>query len=177
MKMNKNDVLKVIAMLEVNYPQHYSKLSKEQFNNQVVLWTELFKDDDPNLIASVVKTIITTDSSPFPPNVGQIKNKAFELTTYQGMTELEAWGYVSRALSDSGYNSKKQWNNLPEEVKNAITPEQLKEWALDGNLNLSVVSSNFQRSFRERQKATKEYNKLPNEFKQRLSNSDIKEIE
>jgi len=88
--MNKNDVLKVIAMLEVNYPQHYSKLSKEQFNNQVVLWTELFKDDDPNLIASVVKTIITTDSSPFPPNVGQIKNKAFELTTYQGMTELEA---------------------------------------------------------------------------------------
>lgn len=175
--MNKNDVLKIIAMLEVNYPQHYSKLSKEQFNNQVVLWTELFKDDDPNLIASVVKTIITTDSSPFPPNVGQIKNKAFELTTHQGMTELEAWGYVDKALPNSFYYSKREWDKLPPEVKVCVTPEQLKDWAGDEHLNKSVVSSNFQRSFRERQKATKEYNRLPNEFKQRLSNNSIKEIE
>lgn len=163
--MNRNDVLKIVAMLEVNYPQHYSRLSKDQFSNQVTLWTELFKDDDANLIATVVKTIISTDSSPFPPNIGQIRSKAFDLTTVHGMTELEAWGYVDKALKNSGYHSKEEWAKLPHEVKMCVTPEQLKAWAQDENFNSSVESSNFQRSFRAREKARIEYERLPKETK------------
>lgn len=164
-------------MLEVNYPQHYSKLSKEQFSNQVTLWTELFKDDDANLIATVVKTIISTDSSPFPPNVGQIRSKAFDLTAEPGMTELEAWGYVDRALPNSFYYSKREWDKLPPEVKVCVTPEQLKDWAGDEHLNKSVVSSNFQRSFRERSKAIKEYDRLPKETKDLIStNNQFKKL-
>lgn len=164
-------------MLEVNYPQHYSKLSKEQFSNQVTLWTELFKDDDANLIATVVKTIISTDSSPFPPNVGQIRSKAFDLTAEPGMTELEAWGYVAKALKNSGYHSKEEWEKLPNEVKSCVTPEQLRSWALDENFNPSVESSNFQRSFRAREKSRKEYDRLPRETKDLIStNNQLKKL-
>lgn len=176
--MNREDTKKIITMLSAVYVTEFSKKSDEALKQMIDVWTILLADEDANKIATVTKTYLKTNVSPFCPTPAMLIQKAYDLfDDVPGMTELEAWGYVSRALSDSGYNSKKQWNNLPEEVKNAITPEQLKEWALDENLNLSVVSSNFQRSFRERQKATKEYNRLPNEFKQRLSNNSIKEIE
>jgi hypothetical protein len=56
--MTQNEVMKIIAILEVSYPQHYSKLSKEQLQNQVMLWSELWRDADANLIANTVKSII-----------------------------------------------------------------------------------------------------------------------
>ena len=46
-----------------------------------------------------------------------------------------------------------------------VTPKQLQVWAQDTNFNSSVESSNFQRSFRAREKARIEYERLPEKTK------------
>lgn len=163
--MTKNDVLKIISMLEVSYPQHYSKLSQEQLQNQIMLWSDLLADEDANKIANTVKAIIKTDPSQFPPTVGQICSKAYDMFQPKGMTELEAWGHITKAIRNSSYHAKAEWAKLPKEVQSVCSPEQLQEWARDEHFNASVESSNFQRSFRAREKTRQEFDRLPNDTK------------
>lgn len=168
--MTQNEVMKIIAILEVSYPQHYSKLNNEQMKNQLLLWCELWKDTDANLIANTVKSMINGDINPFPPTIGQINAKAYELFEPKVMTEQEAWNTLYKAICNSGYNAQYEYDHLPLEIKPLCTPSQLREWA---NMNVdtlnSVVSSNFMRSFKAKEKQRIDYDKLPNETKSLIS--------
>lgn len=176
--MNRDDTKKIIAMLGSVYVTEFSKKTDESMRNMIDVWTMLLEDEDANKIATVTKTYLKTNTSPFCPTPAMLIEKAHDLFDTPSMTELEAWSYVDKAISNSGYNSKEEWEKLPHEVKMSVTPSQLKDWALDEHLNKSVVSSNFQRSFRERSKAIKEYNRLPNDVKSIVqANRSVQEIE
>ena len=165
--MTKTDVLKIISMLEVAYPQHYSRLSQEQLQNQIMLWSDLLEDEDANIIANTVKIMIKNDSSPFPPTVGQICSKAQDLFQPKGMTEQQAWNHISRAIRNGNYHAREEWENLPEEVQEMCSPNDIRDWAsMDTSQVQTVVSSNWQRSFKVREKARQEYNRLPNKTKE-----------
>jgi hypothetical protein len=163
--VNKNDVLKIIAMLEVSYPQHYARLSKEQLNNQIMLWTELLVEDNANLIANAVKAIINGDPSPFPPNIGQIRNKAHELID-NSIDPQSAWNVLYKAICNSSYKANEEYEKLPEDIKLSVSPKMLREWAtMDVDELNTVVASNWMRSFKERAKKAKDYQLLPNSIK------------
>lgn len=165
--MNREDTKKIIAILKEVYVTEFSKKSTDDLKRMIDVWTLLLEDEDANKIATVTKTYLKTNVSPFCPTPAMLIQKAYDLfDDEQGMTELEAWSYIDKALGRSGYFSKDEWSKLPLEVQVCVTPGQLKDWALDEHLNKSVVSSNFQRSFRERSKAIKEYNRLPKETKE-----------
>ena len=65
-------------------------------------------------------------------------------------TEGDAWRLVKKALSDSGYNAKERFDELPEEVQKAVGgPEMLRQWAmLDSDEVNTVIMSNFQRTYK-----------------------------
>lgn len=164
--MDKREVLQVVAMLEVAYPHYYSKLSDEQFKNLVSLWTVQFKDDNANLVANVINGIIATDLSPFPPSIAMIKSKALDLLGDKSITEQEAWNIVLKASSNSSFNAKKEYDNLPEDIKTLCSPSQLREWGLMNIETLnSVVASNFMRSYKVRVKESREQKLLPSSVK------------
>lgn len=176
--MNREDTKKIITMLSAVYVTEFSKKSNDDLKQMIDVWAILLADEDANKIATVTKTYLKTNVSPFCPTPAMLIQKAYDLfDDVPGMTELEAWGYVDRALPNSFYYSKREWDKLPPEVKVCVTPEQLKDWAGDEHLNKSVVSSNFQRSFRERSKAIKEYDRLPKETKDLIStNNQFKKL-
>lgn len=164
--MNTNDVLKIVSILEVSYPQHYTKLTQEQLQNQIMLWSELWKDTDANLIANTVKSMINGDINPFPPTIGQINQRAYELTNKNKRTVQELVNIVQRVLCDCGYYAKREWESLPEDVKPHITPNTLREWAnITNQTTLSVEMNSWAKSFLERSKIDKEHNMLPNSVK------------
>ena len=80
-----------------------------------------------------------------------------------GMSELEAWGLVRRAVQNGIYGAQKEFDALPPVVQQCVgSPSQLKEWALlDEDVVASVVASNFQRSYRARAAQAKEFLALP----------------
>lgn len=175
--MTREDTKKIIAILKEIYVTEFSKKSSDDLKRMIDVWTVLFEDENADMIANATKVYFKTSTNAFCPTPAMLIQKAHDLFDEQGMTELDAWNCVSRAIRNSGYHSEEEWRKLPKEVQTSVTPSQLKEWALDEHINLSVVSSNFQRSFRERSKATKEYNRLPNDIKTLIGKSSLLEIE
>lgn len=169
--MNRSDVNKIMAILEVAYPNWIAKLHDEKLKIMLNMWTEMFEDDDPNLVATAVKAIMLSDPSPFPPTIGAIKSKMYELTHQDELTEQEAWNLVSSAIDNSGYNAKAEYEKLPDIIKSMITPSMLHEYALMSTDQVqSVIASNFMRSYRVRKEKNKEYQLLPSKMQTMIGN-------
>lgn len=168
--MTKRDVVGVMALLETAYPAFYAKQTDQQRMEAVALWSELFRDDDPNLVGAAVKAIVVGVGA-FPPSIGEIKQKMLDLSNRAkgtpALSETEAWAMVSRACANGLYGYETEYAKLPPEVQTAVgRPEQLREWAqMDEETVQSVVASNFMRGFKTVQRREKETALLPESVK------------
>lgn len=172
--MNRTETIKIMAVLRAAYPQYYAKQSNEDLQDIVNLWAEMFADDPYPVVAMAVKALIKTRVSTFPPGIGEITEQIQKITQPEELSEMEAWALVSRAVRNSAYNSQREFDRLPEVVQRVVgSPKQLFEWSqMDSDIVNSVISSNFQRSYRARAKNEREYIALPaavKEFMEQLS--------
>lgn len=168
--MNFEETGKILAVIKKNYPHAYKDFTREEKEDLIVLWQEMFADDDYGVVGAAVKSYIATDTKGFAPVIGQIKELIRKITEPNEMSEQEAWGYVAKALRNSGYNSAEEFEKLPAQIQRVVgSPSQLRDWALmDSDTVQSVVASNFQRSYRARAKSDKEYQALPSSVREML---------
>lgn len=165
--MNRIETIKLMAILQTAYPQFYAKKTTEEMNDAINLYMVMFEDEPAELVGMAVKALIKTRVSSWPPSIGEINEKIMQITQPDEMTEMEAWYFVSRAICNSAYNSAEEFAKLPPVVQRIVgSPNQLREWALmdSGTIN-SVVSSNFQRSYKARAKNERDYLALPSSVK------------
>lgn len=165
--MNREETIKVLAVLRGAYPAFYRDITKQEAESTISLWGSMFDEEPYELVGAAVKAFISGDSKGFPPAIGQIKELIRKITQPEEMTEQEAWVYVSKALRNSTYGSEEEFAKLPKEVQAVVhDPGQLRQWAMSPADEVeTVIASNFMRSFRAKQKATKEYQALPTEVK------------
>lgn len=142
-------------------------------NDAFNVWYELLKDIDYKTCAIAIQTYMSTEK--FPPTIADIRAKV-NINPEQ-ITEAEAWDMVRKAISNSSYNSEKEFGRLPEEVKRAVgSPSQLRVWATDTEFNDSVVQSNFMRSYREMNKRAEEVARLPESIRTMIAGTTQKLI-
>lgn len=153
----------IMDILTNAYPQFYNGPKAPDMVKTLRLWAEMFAHDDVALVAAAVKALIETDEKGFPPHIGAVKAKLRLITSGDEMTEAEAWGIVAKAVRNSGYDSRKEFNRLPPILQRLVgSPAQLKEWAMmDSETLHSVVASNFQRSYKAIAQREREIAKLP----------------
>ena len=165
--MNIEETVKLMAILETAYPMFYAKKTQQERENAIRLWAEMFSDEPGELVAMAVKALIKSRVSTYPPGIGEITEKIQQIMQPDQMTELEAWGLVLKAVSNSNYNSNEEFNKLPVIVQRLVgAPSQLREWAMmDSETLNSVVASNFQRSYKVRAKNEQDYLALPSSVK------------
>lgn len=181
--MNRQETLKIMAVLQAAYPQFYAKKGKDELDGIVNLWAEMFEDEPYQVVALAVKALIKTRVSTFPPGIGEINEKIQQITQPDELSEMEAWALVSRAVRNSAYNSQREFDRLPEVVQRVVgSPAQLREWSqMNADTVNSVISSNFQRSYRARAKNEREYIALPSSVKaymeQLAGGMDMKQLE
>lgn len=168
--MDRTDVLQIMAVLRGAYPQFYRDISRKEAEDTVNLWQSMFSEDDPMVVGAAVKAIIVSDPREFPPNIGIVKEKMRELTSCKELSEAEAWSLVSKAVRNSIWDAKVEFEKLPTDCQRLVgSPSQLRDWAMmDSDTLHSVVASNFQRSFRVIQKRNREEAKLPSDVKHAL---------
>lgn len=162
--MTRSETLKILAVLKAAYPNFYKDMPRSEAENIVSLWTEMFVDDDSRVVGAAVKALISASSNPFPPVIGQIREKIQQLTQSDGdMTEEEAWHAVFSVLKNCGYNYVEEFAKLPQDIQQVVgSPSRLHEWAMmDTQTVQSVVASNFMRSYKARAAANREYMRLP----------------
>lgn len=165
--MTERETVQIMDILRIAYPQFYACRNAPDPKKAISLWAGMFVDDDFLVVAAAIKALIAADASSFPPTIGQVKARIQQITNPAEMTEAEAWALVKRALRNSTYGAKDEFDRLPVTVQRLVgDPEQLREWAtMDTETLDSVVASNFQRSFRNRAKQIAEYQSLPADIK------------
>ena len=166
--MNREDTIKILSVLRGAYPAFYRDITKQEAESTIALWESMFDEEPYELVGAAVKAFISGDGKGFPPAIGQIKERIRQITQPEEMTEQEAWSLVSKALRNSTYGSEEEFKKLPPEVQAVVhDPGQLKQWAMSPAEDVeTVVASNFMRSFRVKQKVSKEYMALPTSVKQ-----------
>lgn len=169
--MNRKDAAGIMAILQTAYPTYYAKQSAQQRMEAVNLWAELFADDPGPVVAAAIKSIIVSSPNPFPPSIGEIKNKMHDLTTPAEMSETEAWALVSKALHNGIYGYQSEFDKLPPTVQAAVgRAEQLREWAVMPEDEVqSVVASNFMRGFKTAQKRERDTALIPPDVREMLT--------
>lgn len=154
---------KIIAVLMVAYP-NYKPIN---IDFTVSVWTDTLSDYSYSDVDMAIKAYISTDTSGFAPAIGQVIDKIKSITTPRQMTDAEAWALVRKAISDSSYNAKDRFNELPVTCQRAVgSPAQLRMWALDASYNENVVSSNFMRCYRTEVTRQSELSRMPSEVRQ-----------
>ena len=148
--MTKKDANRIIAILQANYPDTTKDMSDEAYMVKVNLWAEEFNDEPFDIVAAAVKAYIANSTARFAPNVGQIKEQIRLLLHPNELTEGEAWAMVQSAMQNSVYGAAEEFAKFPPTVQKVVgSPANLREWGMtDGESAVSVIASNFQRSYR-----------------------------
>ena len=126
-------------------------------------WYGLLKDLDYKLLSFGLKKYMQTEWK--EPSIAALRECADSIAPQSAeLNETEAWEKVSRAIRNSGYHAEEEFARLPELIQKAVSsPGQLREWALSENVDgrwLSVVQSNFQRTYRAEVQREQERRKL-----------------
>lgn len=175
--MTLKETIQLIIILKEYYP---ISVENENIETKAQAWYMILKDHDPNIVTNAALAFVATDKKGFMPTPGQILGKIETINCDAGgakMTEMEAWGYVAKALRNSTYNSVAEWEKFPKIVQECVTPSLLKDWAtIEEESVQTVVQSHFARNFRakkEQKEQRAEWEKLPKtvqEFSLKLSN-------
>lgn len=159
--MTRDETIKILMVIQAAYP-NYKPQDKTVAVN---VWSEMLSDIPYEKVLSAVKAYIQTDNSGFAPEIGDVREKAQLIFSGEDdLNETAAWSLVLKAICRSTYYSEEEFAKLPPVVQRAVSsPRQLREWAIledmDGKA-LTVIQSNFQRTFRAEQQRERERRKL-----------------
>jgi hypothetical protein len=159
--MTVQETVEILKILQTAYP-NFGR-NADDLKRTIGLWASMFSAESLEIVAAATKALIASDTKGFPPTIGAVKEQITKLTIGRQLTENEAWNTVSRALKNSTYNSEEEFSRLPPTVQRVVGgPSQLRTWArMDSNEVESVVSSNFQRSFRAAAQEEKTLRAMP----------------
>ena len=143
----------------------YPNWHPAEMKDTVDVWYFVMSDQSLPACMAMLKAYSRTNRSGFAPSPADLLG---QVTDRGRMTPQEAWSHVLKAIPHSTYYSRELWEKMPEQVRAAVTPDQLRAWAMDENLNQGVAESNFIRSFRlAQERAATEY-ALPEELRSAL---------
>lgn len=177
--MSRKEIIDILGILKVAYPRFYANMTKDEAEKTINLWCEMFKNDVPELVAIAVKKLII--ELQYPPTIADIKSTMYKLVD-KTEDNTDLWNRFLKALKNSGYNSKTEFEKLPEIVQRFVgSPERLRDYAMmDLNTVNTVVKGQFLKQIDSLKVKQKENLMLPRETKdiiEALSNKmDIKQI-
>ena len=92
--MTRQDTLRLMAVLRAAYPSYYTKMSRDDLEAVVSLWTEMMADVPVESALLACKNIIGSRMDTYPPSIGEIRTEALSA----GNQQPRDW------LSDAEYN-------------------------------------------------------------------------
>lgn len=113
------------------------------------VWLDNLSDLPTAEVKQAVRAVIMT--SPFPPTIADIRKMVAEGKVSNLPIAEEAWGKVRKALQNSLYNSKEQFERLDDISKSIIgSPGALAVYAsMNADEVETVIKSHFIKSYNE----------------------------
>lgn len=162
--MTRDEVKEIIMIMTYTY-SNYKPIDVKA---TVDIWASILAPYQFEGIKAALHAYILSDTKGFAPSPGQLIDqipvKKFD------MTELEAWGIVSKAIANSNYHAKEEFDKLPPVIQKTLGRcDVLKEWAsMENDTVQSVIQSNFIRNYRTVLQREKDIGKLPVKLRELL---------
>ena len=167
--MTKGENAKLIYVVKAAYPQPFARYTGQDLDNMIAAWQMVLEDYSYSVASEGLKVYLASDTKGFPPSPGQVIDCITKIITppQEDITADEAWGYVHKAICNSGYNAAEEFDKLPDICKKVVvSPANLHEWAMMNNDELlTVEKSHFMRGFRAAEERRKEDAKIPSSVK------------
>lgn len=164
--MTREETQKLLMMIEATYPNFKISDATPIINS----WHLTLQEFSANDVAIALETFKRTDRSGFAPQVGQLVDCIFKAQDMAQMSAVEAWGIVSRAVRNSGYNAQKEFDKLPDLCKKVVgSPSQLHNWSQTDLVVLEgSIAKQFQISYEIMAKREREYSRMPLEARTKI---------
>ena len=165
--MTRDEFKVLVKGMKAVYAQQTFIPDKDAFD----MWYALLYDLPYKVANIAIQKHMLTEK--FPPTPAEIREKAMQAVTppETEMSELEAWSLVRKAIRNSGYHAKEDYEKLPEACQMALgNSANLEEWAkMDYEKVESVGQSHFIRNFRTAVLRIKEEQKLPEQTRKLIA--------
>ena len=171
--MNYKETMQILFVLETAYPVFYKNYGEAQRKAAVSLWQYQFQEYDFDTVHKAVHALISTRADTFPPTIGNVK-EAIQRITESEIPPDVAWRYVKHALQQIGPYDDREWEKLPEVIRESVTANQLRSWGYDENFNEGVVSSVFMKNYSARLKSRREYRMYTSDVRSLVDNANEK---
>ena len=155
--MTREETSQMLTLLKVAYPNFYGKMTAKDAYATLNLWSEMFADDDVNIVKFALHRLIETHTG-FPPDIAEVKSHIRMLVQASTgePTDEELWRMLRKAASNGLYGSSEEFERLPPVLKRYCgSPSALREMAMQDEKTLdTVVHGQFLRQIsgiRERQ--------------------------
>ena len=170
--MNTEETKKLLALIAVYYPN----FNPDNKALTVKAWSATLADIRFEDMQKALLAFVRTSDSPFAPNIGQLLARLDNIQNGD-IDDGEAWNLVYRAICNSAYNAEKEFNQLPEVIRETLhTPSQLREWAtsdINGNA-LQVIHSNFLKAYSQVKTRQKDNRRLTPDLRKQIENKAYK---
>lgn len=90
-----------------------------------------------------VHTLISTRTDTFPPVIGEVKEVLRSITHPDEIPSGDAWDMVMRCIRRGTVHAAEDWAKLPDDVRAAVSVDEIKRHAEDENFTESVEKSLF----------------------------------
>ena len=107
--MNKKEMAEIMAIIKTAFPQFHKDLEKQEIEQAINLWTEVFSTDSAEIVFEAVMMYISNGK--FPPTIADIRAIITDLSTPQ-VTAEDIWQEAYRLLN---------WTIGPKEEQKAYT--------------------------------------------------------
>lgn len=163
--MTKPEVAKLIYVIKATYPNTFQKYTTQDIDNMIAAWLSVMEDYTYEQASAGLKIYLSSDTKGFPPSPGQVIDCILKIITppSEDLIVDEAWSYVVKAISNSGYNAAEEYEKLPDICKKVVvSPANLRNWAMmDSDELHTVEKSHFYRSYRTQLERRREDAKIP----------------
>lgn len=157
--MIKEDVIKLLTIIEATYPSF-----KVQDRASVLeAWSVILEPYDAEAIRDALVTYTRTNPSKFAPSPAELIGMANRFDTGNDISMEERIAHIRKAVSNSNYNSKYEFDRLDKLEQRAVgSPDNLRAWAnLDMDELETVVFSGVRKSLARAERTENELAALP----------------
>ena len=107
------------------------------------LWKIQFAEDSYKDVSLAVHTLISTRTDTFPPVIGEVKEVLRSITHPEEIPSGDAWDMVMKCIKRGTVHAAEDWAKLPDDVRAAVSVDEIKRHAENEEFNEGVEKSLF----------------------------------
>ena len=112
--MNRDNIIAILGILKTAYPRFYANMTKNEAEETIALWQEMFSDTDIRILTIAVKRLIT--HLEFPPTIADVKKEIVKITS-DNTNIMDYWQDAFKMMCNANYMTSEEFELYPEICK------------------------------------------------------------